>query len=417
MALLITACAPAPSPSDSRIELAALSLPRAATATADAIDAATAVNAFGFDLYRAAANGDGDLVLSPASIALALAMARAGARGETAVQMDAVSHDAASDGHASWLNALDAALAARNGTFRDADGGAHDVTLRIANAPFAQRGLMLEDAYLEALATRFGAGLRLVDYINATEDARQAINGWVAGQTEDRIPELLVPGVLTPDARLTLVNAIYLKAAWLTPFDKDRTQPGSFTRRDGSTVETPMMHLGESLAYAAGDGWRAVEIPYVGEQLAMTVIVPNDLATFETTFDGAGFDAITAALETREVILSLPRFGTETKLSLADALSALGMPIAFDSNRADFSGITNEERLFIADVIHQSNIDVDEAGTEAAAATAVVMEFGSAPGEVITLEVDRPFIFALRDTQTNAIVFLGRITDPSPSAG
>lgn len=417
MVWVITACAPAPSPSDPRIELAALSLPRLSTTDQDAIDAAAAVNAFGFDLYHAAARGEDDLVLSPASIALALAMARAGARGETAVQMDAVLHDAASDSHAAWLNALDAALAARNGTFRDADGGAHDVTLRIANAPFAQRGMKLEASYLEALATGFGAGLRLVDYINATEEARQAINGWVAGQTEDRIPELLVPDVLTPDARLTLVNAIYLKAAWLTPFDKGHTQPGPFTRSDGSTVETPMMHVGESLAYAAGDGWRAVEIPYVGDQLAMTVIVPDDLATFEASLDGAGFDAITAALQAHEVILSMPRFSTESKLSLADALTAMGMPVAFEFDRADFSGITTDERLFIADVIHQANIDVDEAGTEAAAATAVVMEAGSAPGEVVTLDVDRPFIFALRDTQTGAIVFLGRITDPSPPAG
>lgn len=377
------------------------------------MDAAAAVNAFGLDLYRAAGGSADNLVVSPASIALALAMARAGARGRTASEMDAVMHDAASDAHAAWLNALDAALSSRNGRFRDAAGDEQEVVLRIANAPFAQRELPLEDAYLEALATRFGAGLRLVDYIAATEDARLAINGWVADQTEDRIPELLVPGVLTPMTRLTLVNAIYLKAAWRTPFVEEMTAPGPFTRLDGSTIDVPMMHLADPLAYAEGDGWRAVELPYVGDELAMTIIVPDELPTFEAGLDTDAFDAIIAALAERTVRLSLPRFGTESKLSLADALRALGMPLAFDGGMADFSGITTAEQLFIAEVIHQANIDVDEKGTEAAAATAVVMDLGSGPGEPIELTVDRPFMFALRDTQTGAIVFLGRVTDPS----
>lgn len=413
-ALVITACAPTTSPGD--VELAAVDLPRAQTTADDASQAAAAVNAFGLDLYRLAASGDENLVLSPASIALALAMARAGAMGETAAEMDTVLYDAASDAHAAWLNALDAALGSRSGTFEDADGDEREVTLRIANAPFAQRDTTLEDAYLEALATRFGAGLRLVDYIGATEEARQLINGWVADQTEDRIPELLVPGILSEDTRLTLVNAIYLKAPWQTPFNADATQPGPFTRPDGETVEVPMMWLGRSLPYAEGDGWRAVELPYVGGELAMTVIVPDDLAAFEAGLDADTFATITESLEAHEVHLSLPRFSAETKLSLANVLRTLGMPLAFDPELADFSGITTEERLVIAEVIHQANIDVDEAGTEAAAATAVLMEAGSAPAEPITFVVDRPFLFALRDTTTGAIVFLGRITDASAVA-
>lgn len=408
--LLATACGPA---SIGRVELAALTRPRAPTTPQDAVDAAGAVNAFGLDLYRAVSGGGENLVLSPASIALALAMTRAGARGETSDEMDAVLHDAASDAHAAWLNALDAALASRSGTFRDAGGEDRQVTLRIANAPFAQRDLPLEDAYLEALATQFGAGLRLVDYIAATEEARQAINGWVAEQTEDRIDELLAPGVLTSTTRLTLVNAIYLKAAWQTPFDEALTAPGPFNRPDATTVEAPMMRLADSLPYAAGDGWQAVELPYVGGQLAMTIIVPDDLAAFEAKLDADAFESITAGFAERLVRLSLPRFGTESKLELADTLAALGMPLAFDPQRADFSGITTAERLFISDVIHQANLDVDEKGTEAAAATAVVMRAGAAPAEPVTLTVDRPFLFALRDTQTGAIVFFGRVTDPT----
>jgi serpin B len=411
LALLVTACAPAPP--DENVEMAAADVPRAQTAPDDAAQAAMAVNAFGLDLYRIAATDAGNLVLSPASIAIALGMARAGARGPTATEMDAVLHDAASDEHAAWPNALDAALASRTGTFEDLEGREQEVTLRIANAPFAQREMALEDAYLEALATRFGTGLRLVDYIGATEEARETINDWVADQTEDRIPELLAPGVLNDLTRLTLVNAIYLKAAWATPFNPDATEPGPFTRADGSTVETPMMRLGESLPYAEGEGWRAVELPYIGGELAMTLIVPDDIGAFEADLDADAFAAIATALSARPVALTMPRFSAESKLGLADALAALGMPLAFDPERADFSGITTEEILFISDVIHQANIDVDEEGTEAAAATAVVMEAGSAPMEPVTLVIDRPFLFALRDTTTGAIVFLGRITDPA----
>jgi serpin B len=273
--------------------------------------------------------------------------------------------------------------------------------------------MRLFDAYLEALASRFGAGLRLVDYRNASEAARHEINAWVSDQTEQRIPELLVPGTITRDERLTLVNAIYLKAAWLTPFTEDATKPGPFTRLDGSTVDVPLMHLGESLSYAAGDGWQAVELPYVGGSLAMTIIVPDDLTAFEAALTPERLATITGALESRPVILTLPKFGTESKIDLATTLAAMGMPTAFLPGPADFTGITTEEPLFISAVIHQANIDVDEKGTTAAAATAVVIRAGSAPAEPVTLTVDHPFLFALRDVPTSSVLFLGRITDPS----
>ncbi len=230
------------------VELAKADLPRASASPQDAIAAASAINAFGLDLYRQVAADGGNVVVSPASIALALAMTRAGARGATAAEMDAVLHNVASDANAGWLNALDQALAARSGTFKDDTGKDHDVTLRIANSTFGQRGMTFLPAYLDALATRFGAGVRLVDYVTETEAARQLINGWVDGQTEHRIPELLVPGVITTDTRLTLVNAIYLKAAWQSPFPEQSTKPGTFTLSDGSTVEVPMMATTTELA-------------------------------------------------------------------------------------------------------------------------------------------------------------------------
>jgi serpin B len=270
----------------------------------------------------------------------------------------------------------------------------------------------LRPAYLEALAARFGAGLRLVDYVRETEAARRLINGWVDDQTEHRIPELIAQGLLDPSVRLTLVNAIYLKAPWLTPFPEQATAPAPFTRADGTTVEVPTMSLTASLPYADGDGWKAVELPYVGEALALTVVVPDDLASFEVELDADAWTAIVGALEGRHVALEFPRFGIETKVELAKVLAALGMPTAF-SGAADFSGITAAERLFISEVIHQANIDVDEKGTEAAAATAVVMRATAAPEPPITLRVDRPFLFALRDVPTGAVVFLGRVGDPS----
>jgi serpin B len=408
---------PAASDEPAGITLAAASVPRASTSPADATAAAGAINAFGIDLYRRAAPAGTNVVVSPASIAIALSMARAGARGQTATEMDAVLRAVGSDPHAAWINALDGALAARNGSFPDATGNALDVTLRIANAPFAQRGLPLEQGFLDALASRFGAGLRLVDYRSDAEAARKLINHWVDDQTAGRIPELLQPGILSDLTRLTLVNAIYLKAPWAMPFDPSATRPGTFRRADGSTVEVPMMSLTEGLRYAEGSRWHAVELPYIGGSLALDVVVPDDLAAFERSLTPEVLAGVTGALEDRMVKLSMPRFGVETATDLATVLAALGMPSAFDPDRADFSGITTAERLFISNVIHQANIDVDEKGTEAAAATAVVLRLAGAPTEPVTLRVDRPFLFVLRDLPTGAILFMGRVVDPSAARG
>ncbi len=405
---IVTGCA-----GSGDVALARADVPRASADPAEAVDAGRSINAFGLELFRRAGAAGGNVVVSPASVALALAMARAGARGDTAAQMDTVLHDVATDAHAAWLNALDAALTGRSGTFPDTAGTPQPVALRIANAPFSQRGMTLVKAYLEGLASRFGAGLRLVDYQADPEAARRTINAWVAEQTEQRIPELLAQGVITSDVRLALVNAIYLKAPWLTPFSPEATKPGTFTRTDGTTVEVPMMAGNLTLPYAEGTGWRAVELPYVGGSLAMTIIVPDSMGTFETSLTPELLAEITGGLAERPVQLTFPKFGIESKVDLATTLAAMGMPLAFDPDRADFSGITTEERLFISAVIHQANIDVDEKGTEAAAATAVIMRATSEPGEPVTLRVDRPFLFALRDVPTGTILFLGRVADPS----
>ena len=406
--------APSITPGAAGIDLAAVSLPRLAASPGDATAAGKAVNAFGLDLYArlVAADPDANLVFSPASIGLALAMARAGARGATADEMDAVMHDLGSDASAGWVAALDQSLNSKTATFGDAAGQDQEVILRSVNAPFAQRGYPLEDAYLAALAERFGAGLRLVDFIGDPEASRGAINGWVSEQTEERIPELLARDTVDADTRLVLVNAIYLKAAWQYAFGEDATAPAPFTLPDGTATDVDMMRVAAGFPYASGSGWRAIELPYVGGTLSMLVIVPDDLAAFEGSLDAAALNDITGSLAWQEVRLGLPEFGTETQVGLGDVLGALGMPTAFDAGAADFSGMTVADRLFIGAVVHQANIDVDEKGTEAAAAPAVTMRATGAPAEPIELTVDRPFIFALRDLDTGAILFLGRITQP-----
>jgi serpin B len=387
---------------------------RAAGSPGAAAQAASAVDAFGFDFYKAALTAGGNAVFSPASIVLALSMAQAGTRGETASQMDTVLHSAAGAGGGNGINSLDQALAGLSGTFRDANGTQQQLTLRIANAPFAQRGLQLQSAFLDKLASRYGAGLRLVDFQNDPTGACNLIDAWVGDQTEGRIPKLLEG--LDSLTRLVLVNAIYLKAPWQTPFDETNTNPEPFTRSDHSqvSVSTMSLNLPEG-RYASGSGWQAVELPYANGSLAMTIVVPDDLATFERSLDAARFAQVTASLQPTDVELTLPRFKIETKSDLSPMLEGMGMPLAFDPNRADFSGITTQEQLYISAVVHQANIAVDEKGTEAAAATAVEIAAAAslAPSNQVTLHVDRPFIFAVRDTNTGAILFLGRVSDPS----
>ena len=386
---------------------------RAAGSPQQAAQAAAAIDAFGFDFYKNDLTSGGNAVVSPASIVLALSMAQAGARGETATQMDNVLHSAAGSDSGNGINSLDQALAGLSGTFRDAAGTDQQLTLRIANAPFAQRDLQLQGPFLDALASKYGAGLRLVDFEKDPAGACKLIDSWVSDQTVGRIPKLL--DSLDAATRLVLVNAIYLKAPWQTPFDETATKNAPFTRLGGSQVSVPTMSLGLSEgSYASGSGWQAVDLPYAGGSLAMTIVVPDDLAAFESSLDAVRFAQITAALQPAAVDLTLPRFKIETKSNLASALAGMGMPLAFDPNRADFSGITTQEQLYISKVIHQANISVDEKGTEASAATAVVMAAASgAPTQPVTLHVDRPFIFAVRDTKTGAILFLGRVVDPS----
>ncbi len=375
-------------------------------------------NAFAAAAYALlAAQEQGNLVFSPASIRLALAMTYAGARGQTAAEMAEVLHfDLAGPALHAAFNALDQALASRNREFPPTeDGVERKVRLSIANSLWGQEGFAFLPEFLDTLAEHYGAGMRVVDFVTATEAARQAINDWVAGETNGRITDLIPEGVLSEMTRLVLTNAVYLDATWAWLFNKADTWEAPFFLLDGSTVTVDTMHQDRSFPYAAGDGWQAVELPYVASELAMLFLVPDAgrFAEVEGLLGGGLLDEVIGGLADTQVNLGLPRFEFRTKASVAELLAALGMPTAFDFDGADFTGMTEEDRLFISDVIHEAFIKVDEEGTEAAAATAVIMDLTAAPVEMVDLQIDRPFLFSLYDRETGEILFMGRVLNPA----
>jgi serpin B len=372
-------------------------------------------SAFAFDLYHFLKDEKtGNLFYSPHSISLALAMTYAGARGETEQQMaDTLHYTLPQDRLHPAFNHLDLALASRGeGAEGKDDGG---FRLNIANTIWGQEDYEFLPEYLDTLALNYGAGMRLVDFVSDPEAARVAINDWVSDETEGRIEDLIPQGVIDELTRLVLTNAIYFNAAWAEPFDENQTQDGAFHLLDGSQVTVPMMHHTASYGYAEGEGYQAVELPYDGGELSMVILLPNEGAfdAFESSLDAGRVDVIVNDLTYQEVALTNPKFEIESDFSLVEALAEMGMPIAFSMD-ADFSGMDGTRELYIGEVLHKSFITVDEAGTEAAAATAVEMQLKGVPMEPVTVTVNRPFIFFIRDIETGAILFVGRVVDPSP---
>ena len=374
--------------------------------------ASAALEQFGVDLYGALVAGDDNLVVSPVSIMLALAMTYAGADGATAAEMAATLHfDLDDEALHRAFNALDTMLESRSFEGLEDDG----VLVSTANSLWGQQGLEFNETFLDTLAVNYGAGLRLVDYMTAAEQARLAINEWVAAETNDKIADLIPAGVLDSLTRLVLVNAVYLDATWASQFDPDSTYDGPFLLTGGADVTVPLMTQSASFPYASGDGWQAVELPYLRSELGMLLIVPDEgrFAPVESMLTGGLIPDVASGLAPVEVALTMPKFEFRTQAGLNPALRELGMSAAFDADVADFSRMTSEAELFISEVIHEAYISVDEEGTEAAAATAVVMRATSAPLETVQLTIDRPFLFALRDLETGALLFLGRVMDPS----
>jgi serpin B len=370
-------------------------------------------SAFAFGLYQALKGNEGNIFYSPYSISLALAMTYAGARGETAEQMaETLRFMLDQDSLHPAFNWLDAELASRGEGAQGKDG--EGFRLNIVNAIWGQKDYSFLPAFLDVLAENYGAGLRILDFINETEKSRVTINDWVSDQTEGRIKDLIPPGAIDALTRLVLTNAIYFNAAWENPFDEDMTANGPFYLLDGGQVSVPMMKQTEAFGYTDGDGYQAVELPYDGDELSMVILLPEDgqFQAFEEGLEAEKIDDIIGDLQLTEVTLTMPKFEFESEFSLKDTLTDMGMPIAF-SGAADFSGMTGNPGLCISDVLHKAFVSVDEAGTEAAAATAVIVGETAVPAEPAEVTVDRPFIFLIRDIETGAILFVGRVLNPA----
>ncbi|MFC1911269.1 serpin family protein [Chloroflexota bacterium] len=369
-------------------------------------------SAFAFEFYQALREQEGNLFYSPHSISVALAMTYAGARGETAEQMAATLQFLLEQErlHPAF-NWVDAELASRGEGAQGKDG--EGFRLNIVNAIWGQKDYEFLTEFLDVLAENYGAGLRILDFANETEKSRVAINDWVSDQTEERIKDLIPEGILSPATALVLTNAIYFNAAWKYPFNENMTANGPFYLIDSEQVTVPMMEQTEAFGYTDGEGYQAVELLYDGEELSMVILLPEDdqFEVFEEGLQADKVSDIISGLQLIGVTLTMPQFEFESEFNLNDTLKDMGMPAAF-SGGADFSGMTGSRELYIRAVLHKAFVSVDEAGTEAAAATAVAME-EEAPEPLVEVTVDRPFIFLIRDIETGAILFVGRVLNPA----
>lgn len=367
---------------------------------------AAADGSFALRLYGQLAQTPGNLVYSPASVQVAFTMAWAGARGETATEMAQV---------LGISGPPDAAIQAAGDQLR-AWNTPGEATLAVANRLFAARTLHLDPAFVSLSAEQLAAPVEQLDFAGDPDGSRVHINQWVSDQTHQHINDLLSPQHVTAGTDLVLVNAIYLKAAWAQPFAPQATQPAPFASPNGPR-EVPMMRQTGSFRLGHLEGATLIELPYVGEALSMVIVLPDaadGLPAVEQGLDAASLEAALAAATPQRVDLRLPRFRIEptAPVSLRTHLEALGMRRAWQAGQADFSGMTGTGGAPISDAVHKAFIEVNEQGTEAAAATAISVARGmSAPGT--PFYADHPFLFTIRDTRTGALLFLGRLTDPA----
>jgi len=389
-------------PSQARSQLARVTTP--VVSADDAAQLATDNRAFAVDLHRALRARAGNLAYAPVSVSLALAMLYGGAAGTTATEMATALHfGLPSERLHPAFDALDLALGAPAAS-------AAAFQLSVANATWGQEGYVFLPAYLDLLATNYGAGLQLVDFTDPAM-ARAQINGWVSDRTQARVPELLAPNILDPNTTLVLTNAVYFKADWAMPF-MGKTPMGVFHAPDGD-VQAPMMR-GPMVAIWSAPGWTAAALPYAGGAATMIVVVPDagTFDAFEAALTAGGLKVILDGQSAAQVGgVTLPRFKAAAQLDLVETLQALGMKEAFSPGAADLSGIDGVRHLFVKDVVHQATVTVDEQGTEAAAATAVVVDRKAAA--LVSLAVDRPFLFLIRHDPTDAVLFQGRVVDPT----
>ncbi len=369
---------------------------------------------FTFDFFQEIKSEQGNLFFSPYSITAALGMTYAGARGDTEVQMAQSLHYILpqSSLHPAF-NKLGLELDSR----ARSEGVPDDKTFRlhVANALWGQNGFPFLPSYLDLLGENYGAGMHLLDFEQDPDGSRKIINQWVSQETEKRIENIIPPGVIDTLTRLVLSNAIYFKADWANEFDKEATSEGIFHLSDGSQVTVPMMNQHQQYNYVQGEGLQMLELPYAGHQLSMLLLLPeaDKFTQVQDSLSAAAVNRLISNLMPEDVALQLPKFKYENSLSLKETLIKMGMTDAFDVQRADFSGMDGERTLYISAVLHKAFVAVDEAGTEAAAASVVIMTLRSMPiGSPLEFWVDRPFFFLIRDNPTGAILFLGRVLNP-----
>lgn len=376
-------------------------------------------SAFALSFYDLVRQDGDNIIFSPISLSLALAMTMAGAESTTEQAMlEALKLTLPEEEVYPAFNALLLAIeeSEQQTMGMQDDSSEGNFQLNIANSIWGQSGYDFNENFLDALAQHFGAGMYTVDYLQDPESARIAINEWVEQETEDNIQDLIPPGAIDTLTRLVLANAIYFNGAWLYPFDETGTEEAPFTTIDGSEITVDMMQLsGERLSYSRDENVQAVRLPYLSSDFDMTILIP-DSGSFGAVEEGLSVDSLTALLESMRmtpVNLQMPKFDFETTVNAKEPLSALGMSEAFNPDIADFSGITEAEALFITDVLHKATITVDEEGTEAAAATAVIVGIESVETEEpISLVIDRPFLFMIRHQPTGTILFMGRVSQP-----
>lgn len=371
-------------------------------------DVVTANTAFGLELYPHVRGSAPNLVYSPLSISTALAMSYAGARHETAAQIARALQ---------VTNEADLIHRGYGGLARTlSDQNVDSLSINLVNSLWIQGGISYGMDFLQVLEREYRSEMRQVDFQSEPEAAREIINEWVSERTRELIPNLLSPDVITGETRLVLVNALYFKGEWARGFSKEATSPGPFYLTPNKSVEVPMMRQESSLRHESSRDHDIVELPYANSTMSMVLVVPKRSSTreFLGASTAASLNALFDGLKSGKVDLTMPKFQVRSPIALKGALAAMGMRAPFDPDQADFSPITRDISLYISHVAHEATITVDEIGTEAAAATAVVMVPTSANiAKPVKITFDRPFVFFLRDRDTGAILFMGELQDPS----
>lgn len=365
-------------------------------------------NQFALDLYSKYKSKEGNMFFSPFSISSALAMTYEGAKGQTAKEMQAVLHlpndkEKIRSGFVDINNELNKA----DKTYK----------LSVANALWAQKDYAFVDNYFNIVNDYYGGKVTNLDFEKDTENSRATINNWVENKTNDKIKDLIPRGILTPDTRLVLTNAIYFKANWSSQFDAEDTREGQFKLSSGTNTNVKMMHQTNNFNYGETSNLQILEMNYLGNDLSMLIILPkdNNLNDIENSLSKEKLDEWKESMQTKKVMVTLPKFKFETKYFMADDLKEMGMPTAFKYPDADFTGMSPTGELYIGEVIHQTFVEVAEYGTEAAAATAVVMKAGATQQqeEPKIFSADHPFIFVIQQKGTGNVLFMGRISDPT----